>query len=79
MKKLSFTWLEKEGNIWHLIGSRNSIMNTKGVELILFSINLEWGDIRLPIEECEYGCASIQADHKSLHLLMYKYSKPVLI
>ena len=60
MHKLSFTLLEKEGNIC-------SIMNTKRVELILFSIKLEWGDIKLPMEECEYGCASIQADHKSLH------------
>ena len=67
MHKLSFALLEKEGNIWHLIRSRNSIMNTKRVELILFSINLEWGDNKLTMEECEYGCASIQADHKSLH------------
>ena len=69
MHKLSFTLLEKEGNIWQPNRSRNGIIiiNTKRVKLILFSINLEWGDIRLPMEECEYGCVSIQSDHINPH------------
>ena len=67
MHKLSFTLLEKEGNIQQLIRSRKSIINKKRVKHIIFN-KFRMGRYQIVNGRMlVYGYASIQADHISLH------------